>query len=508
MVVEIINYKVIHVHNAAKIYPCQQPSVKFFVALYMLFPVLLLVLQVIFAANSHDPTDYPMHIHELGDFVVKEPVLVAPPEGAVILSAVPLPFELQRPKSISIYSQPALSYAPLEAISTYLMERTVPKMIEFLEKSPRKAFEFSSIERHFIALLKYQTDHFNPSILDGITKPERIVAFGSVFLRIFKAAFPGLFRVKLDREEIASLAMMASGWFMDFSEENNDDKDILLLKCLRIYFPESRNGFNLSLHDFYRTNLPVAFEAALQLNLKKIPNRSQVLLSQLKAKNSLFHFLGDREMFLKVLPGVPNLNLAAHGYGREPHVLFFMIKAGLFYPEAMLRPELKDFRITFYDQNYFEDFYSEALYFAIAYKNSAAINFLLNLDNSYYEVPRPESGADGYQFDSSIDSNFSAATPYLVFHPRPVSVETLNNLRLIFFDGDVINSFPDVYRFTFCKFDMFNLMEMYKDIFPNLKRLQLNYNRLMEERYRDRVPSPVIGQKRRLDRSNSPTIYE
>lgn len=483
----------------------------------MRLPVFLVLLRLScsFAAQSEGSAEseepkYPVKVHELGDFVVKQPILETPPEGAVILPPPEFPAALMRPRSIKFISQPALLFLNLERITTLLMERTVPEMIKFLERSPNGAFNFSPSEIHYINLLKYHVDHFNPSILENIKELERIVAFGAVFFRIFKASYPGLFRVQISRDEIVDLALIASGWSMDFSEENSNDKDVYLKYCLRIYHPEMQNGFHMSLMDLYKANETIAFEAALQLNIKRIPNRSMILLENIKVKNVIDKFLHNREMFLRLLPGVRDINDAAHCYSKEGHILFVMIARGLFYPEAMLRPELKDLRIGVYDQYYFEDFYSEALYYVISFKNVEAIKFLLNLDNSYYEVPVQEAEEDSDT--DSVDSDFSVETPYHFNHPPPISPETLTTLRLIFLSSsvdEVLQQNPDVYRFTFCGWNMLNIMSMFKDTFPSVMRLYLNYNRLMEERYRDRVPSPVVGEKRRrVDRSNSPPIKE
>lgn len=473
--------------------------IKFFVSMY--FSVFLIIFQLSATlASQVGNFEYPVHIHELGDFVVQQPVLENRPDGAVILPPPSLPSSLLRPRSFSLISQPAPIFLPLEAISTYLMEETVPRMMDFLKTSPGKAFRFTERELHFINVLKYHTDHFNPSILDGIIELERIVAFGAVFLRIFKAAYPGLFRVQLSREEIIDLALIATGWFMEFKEENENYKDYFLLNCLEVYSPNSRPGYNFSMFQLYINDRTVAFEAAVQLNLKEIPNRNMnFVLPELKVENAIYHFLHNRELFLRLLPCVRDINDAEYGYEGARHILFIMIIHGLFYPEAMLRPELKDFRIHYDEQNHFEDFYSEALYLAIANRNSEALTFLLNLDDSYYEVEREEEQErNGYDSDSSMDT---VATPYTVYHPRPIPPETLNNLRLIFFNDQVLELFPEVYNYKFLNFSIFYLMNAFKNTFPNLMLLQQNYNFVMEEKHRLRA-SPSVGEKRSLENSD------
>lgn len=168
-------------------------------------------------------------------------------------------------------------------------------------------------------------------------------------------------------------------------------------------------------------------------------------------------------------------------------ILFVMISENLFYPEAMLRPELKDFRIAYYSQAFFEDFYSEALYHAIYHKNSEAIRFLLNLDDSFYTVPLEE----GYESDFSMKSD---ATPNSVNHPKPVSVKTLNNLRLIFSNENVLQLNPDIHNFTFCNFNLRYFMESFKGTFPNLMLLYNNFIQSIEEFNR------TAGQKRKFDK--------
>lgn len=451
--------------------------------------------------------EYPAHIKELGDVVVTEAILDTRPVDAVILS--PSPELLSRRPTfqppVRIYSQPALNFATLEAISTYFIETSAVDLFY------GNAFS-TDLDIHFTGLLRFHLNHFNPSFLEGeYYSDKQVIAIGAVFLRLFKAAYPGLFRVKLTKVEIVDLCLIASGWFMSHEEENENDLDTFLAKCLKIYFPEYSTTlplYRLNYYGIYRSGSKIVWEAAYQLAAKRIIKRCPLCLEDLNPSVGLVDFLCNREMFLKLLPLVPNLNVAELPRSKDVHILFNMIKQNIFYPESFFRPELKDARFDIYYRNYFEDFYSEALYYAIAYSNAPAVDFLLKLDHSFYEIPQNEESIDE---ENDSDSDWSIDTKDIP-GPPPLTLENHQILRALFFSetiAEILKAVPEVFRFQFCNFSSVCLIEKFKNHFPSLMRLHEFHYRLIEEKYRDRAPSPtprITGTKRA--RSTSPTIFE
>lgn len=374
---------------------------------------------------------------------------------------------------------------------------------------------FTEFELYLVSLLEYRLKDFNPSFLEGINDPKQIVAFGAPFFRIFKAAYPSLRRVRLSKREIVDLSLIASGWFMHTDEETKRDTDIFLAKCLKIYFPEYSDTlpkFNISMAYLYRTDSLVAFEAACQLHVKRIPSRN-FFISDISPSESVDYFFNNEPIFLKLFTLIPNINDAETNFNDDRHILFQIIKKGRFYPELMLRPELKEYRISYNDQVNFQDFYSEALFLAICYKNIEAIHFLLNLDYSYYQLTPPQEIDSDSEFEPNSDSEseLSDATFHELVHPNPISLHTFASLKAIFLSEtieEVLDAVPDVFKFSFCNWSIKILIGAYKNNFTSMMLLNARYNALIEEKYREKLPLISSGQKRQLDRSSSPTIYE
>ena len=130
----------------------------------------------------------------------------------------------------------------------------------------------TDLDIHFAGLLRFYLNHFNPSFLEGENYSDKqVIAIGAVFLRLFKAAYPGLFRVKLTKVEIVDLCLIASGWFMSHEEENENDLDTFFAKCLKIYFPGYSSAlplYRLNYYGIYRLGSKIVWEAAYQLAAK------------------------------------------------------------------------------------------------------------------------------------------------------------------------------------------------------------------------------------------------
>ena len=482
--------------------------------------------------------EYPAHIEELGDVVVTRPILDSCPEGALI---IPHNSE-QRPVQFlpaRVYSQSALNIVPLEAISKYFLEMGIMDLIS-------RRVELTYLDRHFVSLLRNQLNAFNPSFLDEYTYyDEKVVVIGAVFLRLFKAAYPGLYRVKLSKLEIVNLCLIASSWFMSLEEESEKNLDTFFATCLRFYCPRYFQIYplnNLNFSNFYRSGFKITFEAAFQLLVKRIINRSILSLDGLNPSTDIIQFIGDRKMFLKFLPFVADINDVELLDSNSCHILLYMIRIRVFYPEAFLRPELKDFKVNFDNRICFDDFYSEALYYAVSYSNAPAVNFLLNLDYSYYHMPNEvgESANDVNEIENEVsenevnesesenevneseienevnesdsDSNSSFSTVDISSSP-PLSLEAYNSLRAIFFSEtveDALEIVPNIAGFKFCQFDTAALIAKFKFHFPSLMRLQ---NFLIEEKQcqantssTSSSSSSVVGLKR--SRSESPTAHD
>ena len=430
----------------------------------MLFPCFVLVL---FSSISDILASiaYPAHIRELGDVVVSAPILDTCPEGSVIIpsSSTSISWNIPSIQPMRIYSQPALNFVPLEAVTTYFMEKNMLDLIN--GESP-----LTDTDAHFANLLRNHLNHFNPSFLDDYYYTDRhVIAIGAVFLRLFKTAYPGLFRVQLTKNEIVDLCLIASGWFMSH-EENENNWDTFFSMCLHVYHPEysptSSNllpAYNLTYWSIYQSGSKIVFEAALQIPAKRILKRSNLCLDELYPAFSLIDFLDNREIFLKLHEFVEDINYSNLSDIEDSHLLIFMIKRRIFYPEAFLRPELRDIQFNCGDIDV--NFYSVALFYALEYSNVPAIEFLLNLDYSfYYQIPQIEANDD-----SDSDSDWSVAPV-----PLPLSLEDYTIFRAIFYSEtveQVIQIVPEVFEFEFCHFSSQLLIEKFKNHFPSLMRL-------------------------------------
>ena len=144
---------------------------------------------------------YPVHIKAPGSFIVTGPLIAHTPENATLLVAL---------SAVSHEHNSGLSNASNPGILT-------DRMIS--------ASEF----------FKQRCDLFNPCILEGISDHRRIFAFGSTFLQLFEAAYPGLANVQISKEEIVELVLFACKRFA--ANPSNELHDEFLRKCLKIYFP-------------------------------------------------------------------------------------------------------------------------------------------------------------------------------------------------------------------------------------------------------------------------------
>lgn len=452
-------------------------------------------------------TEYPKKINEIGDVVVTQPILDFAIDGAIFHNRNVKNTFPKLSQSLRLHSN-FLSHISLESICAYFMHQNVLKIIN-------GEYKLRELDFYFVELLKFYTNRFNPSILEEIDEPTRIIAFSVVFLRLFKASYPGLENVILSRNEIKFLTLIAAGWFMDQAEGEDNDLDIFMAKCFKFYLADFSTvqlpKFDLSLAQFYELDCKFSFEAALQLGIKGITRRNNIryILQEITPEKNLEYFFNVPIMFLKLLPLIKNINnveIINPKHGQDYHILIVMIKKGFFYPEAMLRPELKDLRITFnYYYYYFEDFYSEALYQAIVYRNISAVHFLLRLDDSYFTG---SDAVDDYFFSSENDSFLNS------YHPKPIHPSTLSELRAIFLSESIeelITVIPNILKFSFLRLSIKEIISIFKNHHPGITKISNYLNRLIEEKYRESITfnsSMICSQKRRINLSEFPTIYE
>ena len=458
--------------------------------------------------------EYPQKIYEIGGVVVTQPILDFAIEGAVFHTRNVKNTFPNLSRSLHLYSN-FLAHVSLESICAYFMHQNVLKIIN-------GEYKLRELDFYFVEVLKFYTNRFNLSILEGITEPARIIAFSVVFLRLFKASYPGLENVCLSRNEIKFLTLIAAGWFMDQAEGEDNDLDIFMAKCFKFYSADCSAvplpKFDLSLAQFYELDCKFSFEAALQLDIKGIRRRNNIsyILQELTPEKNLEYFLNVPIMFSKLLPLIKNINevkIINPKQGQDYHILIVMIKKGFFYPEAMLRPELKDLRITFnYYYYYFEDFYSEALYQAIVYRNISAVHFLLRLDGSYFTL----SNNNDSDFDA-VDDYFSGSEQDLFlnsYHPKPIHPSTLSQLRAIFLSESIeelIAVIPNIMKFSFLRLSIHEIISIFKNHHSGITKLSHYLNRLIEEKYRESITfySPMkCKQNKKIYITKFQTIYE
>lgn len=458
---------------------------------------------------------YPILLEELGDVLVTDSILSECLEGAKMTEIIPSE-KFQALPPVRIYAKPVLNNLPLYMITKYFMERNVLDLI-------KNETELTILDLHFSNILRNHLENFNTSFLDeNLTNNKQIILFGTVFFRLFKAAYPGLKGVKLSKIEIVDLCLIASGWFMSTEEEDINDLDFFFTRCLKAYCPEYSvylPNYCLDYYKIHNFSSKITFEAAFQLIVKRIPKRSNECLNELIPPIALIDFLHDHEMFLKFLPHVSNINESFTLKNRNSHILFNMIKNNLFYPEAFLRPELRNVSCLEYANSYFfQNFYSEALYYAMKSSNIEALNFLLNLDYSYYREDSElieshyETDSDlSYFSESDSDSDTYSDINYL-YGKRTISVATYNSLRALFYSisiEEIHQVIPEVFLFKFCDFSTIDLILKFKNNFPALMRLNQFFNELIEKKYRDEIPSSFsFSFGLSSIRPNTPTIEE
>ena len=155
--------------------------------------LLVALLALFFRFSEASTSQYPVDIKEFGGFFVKNPLVTAPPPDAVVFP---------RQKKLKLKYLILNGISVLELCSNLVSEHQISELIDGR----------GSITDGGIALVisfKHHCDSMNPSILEGIEDPVQILVFGAVFLRLFKAAYPGLRDVQMSKEKIAHLVSYA-----------------------------------------------------------------------------------------------------------------------------------------------------------------------------------------------------------------------------------------------------------------------------------------------------------
>jgi hypothetical protein len=168
--------------------------------------------------------NYPIHIGKPGYFEVIEPLIAKRPANAQVLAAQAslnsfMPKLFPTRKNSESVSQYELS----EIISGYGRVTLAGKEAAMFWKA--------------------QCDHFNRCILEGLND-RRAIIFGSVFLKLFKAAYPGLRNVKIYKEEIVELVSIAIEKFsVDLSDllDSNSNSNKPLFSCNHHHHPLNKN---------------------------------------------------------------------------------------------------------------------------------------------------------------------------------------------------------------------------------------------------------------------------
>jgi hypothetical protein len=170
---------------------------------------------------------YPIHIGQPGYFVVNEPIIAKRPANALVLSDQ----TSSNPLTPKLFSTQTISHPPLSEFD----------LSQIISGNAR----VTHTGEYFAMFWKNQCDRFNRCILEGLDD-RRAIIFGSVFLQLFKAAYPGLRNVHINKEEIVELVLMANKKFsVDPSNERHKD---FFLKCLKFYYdyypsPEHAKSF-------------------------------------------------------------------------------------------------------------------------------------------------------------------------------------------------------------------------------------------------------------------------
>jgi len=405
-----------------------------------------LVLAFTFVSLVASSYDYPVHIEELGNVIVTQPIIDSPPEGYEVIKN---DTRICRLDQRNPATRPELAFASLESIALYFKSRDIVNKILANDRE----FNLNLTDRTFIQVLKFHADHFNPSIFEDVHEPEQIIIFGTIFLRTFKAAYPGLRNVRITKADIAELALLSTSWFMDI-EEANEDLDVFVIRCAEFYHPNrSRHNFNwnTTLAELYgNDHLKLTFQAVVNLNVFRIPNRSILLFNHLKSDDEdLYLMMRDKDLFLKLISGVRYINSLSSD--DAPHILLYMIREGLFYEEPFIsfQADLKAVHFTWNNYENFKDFYSEALYYALNCRNSEAVRFLLNLDYDEYFVRDNDA--------ISVDSDYG------FFEVEPISLEDFNHLRAIFFGTsflEIITAVPNLLTYGFKRITLPRMLSM------------------------------------------------
>lgn len=429
----------------------------------MNFSLIHLVFVISFVFGFHIPYEYPVAIPEIGDIVVTAPIISAPPKGSVIL-----PFPARQPNLKNPYSFsniPSIEHFPLDSVLRIFD-------CEYLTKFQETRCFGSKLEEHMFESLKFHLNHFNPSLIEGIDDSFRILAFAVPFLKLFKVAYPGLFRVKLEKSEIVTLTYIASGLFLGDDGEEADQYKIFS-KYLQFYNPAGKGltGYNFDLYHV-KAFCAIAYQAVLNLHKYDIYIRNVHLFKDLSVVESSYKFLHYKEdwkTFDETMAIIKNVNEVYNdcSHCKVNHVLLEMIICGHFNEEIMLRPELKEFAISESIRAYHEDFYSEALYFAIEYQNCAAIRFLLNLDyKDFYgnaNMVEPEK-IESVEDDEDDSSLMTVSTPWSWLHPDPIDEKTFYTLKGILETktmAELMKIEPKIQNFAFHNFKfsyLFNVL--------------------------------------------------
>lgn len=403
--------------------------------------------------------EYPVLIGELGDVLVTAPIISTPPEDLVIIDNETKFFRFEGRDPAT---RPELAFASLEAVALYFKHREI-----FSDILQAKVIALNRTDRALIQVLKFHADCFNPCIFESIHDPERIIIFGAVFLRTFKAAYPGLKNVKMTKSDIFELAVLSTSWFMDINEANLN-LDTFVFECARFYHPEHQSNefrWSTSLAELYLNKRQhLVFQAAMNLNVFGIRNRSAVLFTELLAENGDICFiLHDDKVFPKLINSLQHINHLASP--DSPHILITMIREGLFYEELCIKYS-SDLANARFNHDLFEwsaDFYNEALYVALRYKNHKALRFLVNLDHSCFVIP-------DYDDDNSIDSVFD----FLTYEHRPISLEDFNCLKTILLSDcshEIILGVPNVLEFVVFNIPLSHFIENLAPHFIGLQKI-------------------------------------
>ncbi len=205
----------------------------------VLLHVLLLSIFGLLSAS----TNYPINIGQPGYFVVNKALIAEKPPNA-------LPIPAQK-SSLSIVSK---------MFSTKTISENCFCEFQLSELMSGNGHVTHAGEA-VVVLLKTQCDRFNRCILEGLDY-RRAIIFGSVFLRLFKAAYPGLRNVHIYKEEIVELVSMAIEKFsVDPSNERHQE---FLKKCLKFYLPDYVPSLeHAKSFQFIRTGLSYSMKVTL-----------------------------------------------------------------------------------------------------------------------------------------------------------------------------------------------------------------------------------------------------